>query len=335
MRSVKKLVNDPRRLVMESLEGFAAAHADIVRLEPTAPFVARRVQPPGKVGVLSGGGSGHEPLHCGFVGEGMLDAAVVGEIFSSPTPGAILEAIRYVDTGSGVLCIVKNYTGDVLNFDAAAELAQAEGITVRSVVVDDDVATARDERTAGRRGLAATVVVERIVGAAAERGDDLDGLAELGSRMVASARSLGVSLEAPVLMTSGRRSFELADDEVEFGIGIHGELGRERRAMAPANDLADAALDAVLADLPRAPGEQVIVVVNGMGATPAAELYVIYRRVAQRLLGLGVEAVRCLVGSYTTSLDMAGFSVCLVSVDDEMIDLWDSPVHTATLRWRR
>jgi dihydroxyacetone kinase-like protein len=330
---MKKLLNDPRRFVAESLAGFARAHGDVVRLAASPATVVRSTPVIGKVGLVSGGGSGHEPLHAGFVGVGMLDAAVPGEIFTSPTPDPILAATREVDRGAGVLYLVKNYTGDVLNFETAAEFAAAEGILVRTVVIDDDVAVLNSEFTAGRRGVAGTVLIEKIVGAAAERGEGVDSLAELAGRLVASARSMGVAIGAPTVPTSGRRSFELGPDEIEFGIGIHGERGRARLPMAVADELADRALDAVLEDLPRRSGERVIAFVNGMGATPIAELYVVFRRVAERLDGIGVEIARSLVGSYVTSLDMAGFSVTLLTVDAELLELWDAPVHTAALRW--
>jgi dihydroxyacetone kinase-like protein len=332
---MKKLVNDPRRFVAESLAGFARAHDDIVRLSLSPAFLVRSSLVEGKVGVLSGGGSGHEPLHAGFVGHGMLDAAVPGEIFTSPTPDPILAATREVNRGAGVLYLVKNYTGDVLNFETAAEFAAAEGIPVRTVVIDDDVAVLNSEFTAGRRGVAGTVLIEKLVGAAAERGDDLDSLVELATRLVASARSMGVAIASPTVPHSGKQSFELAADEIEFGIGIHGERGRSRIGMARADELTDLALDAVLTDLPRLPGERVIAMVNGMGATPVAELYVVYRRLAQRLDELGVQIARSLVGSYVTSLDMAGFSLTMLTVDDGLLELWDAPVHTATLRWGR
>lgn len=330
---MKKLVNDPSRFVSESLAGFARAHRDIVRVHSSPAFVARSNMAAGKVGVISGGGSGHEPLHVGFVGLGMLDAAVPGEVFTSPSPDPILAATRAADRGAGVLYLVKNYTGDVLNFETAAEFAAAEGILVRTVVIDDDVAVLNSEFTAGRRGVAGTVLIERIVGAAAERGDDLDALVGLAERLVASVRSMGVAIGAPTVPHSGRQSFELADDEIEFGIGIHGERGRARIAMAPADELVDRVLDAVLDDLKRLEGERVIALVNGMGATPVAELYLVYRRLAERLDGDGVDVARSLVGSYVTSLDMAGFSVSLLTVDDELLELWDAPVHTAVLRW--
>jgi dihydroxyacetone kinase-like protein len=330
---MKKLVNDPRRFVSESLAGFARAHADIVRVTTSPTMVVRSAPVVGKVGIVSGGGSGHEPLHAGFVGAGMLDAAVPGEIFTSPTPDPILAATREVDEGAGVLYLVKNYTGDVLNFETAAEFAAAEGILVRTVVIDDDVAVRDSEFTAGRRGVAGTVLIEKIVGAAAERGDDLDALVELATRLVASVRSMGVAIDAPTVPHSGRQSFELGPEEIEFGIGIHGERGRARLPMGTADELADRALDAVLEDLPRLPGEHVIAMVNGMGATPVAELYVVFRRVAERLDAIGVEIARSLVGSYVTSLDMAGFSVTLLTVDEELLELWDAPVHAAALRW--
>nr|WP_205864685.1 dihydroxyacetone kinase subunit DhaK [Planctomonas sp. JC2975] len=327
------MVNDPRAFVADAVAGFAVAHRDIVRVGIDPTYVARAGRPSGKVGIVSGGGSGHEPLHIGFVGVGMLDAAVPGEIFTSPTPDPILAATRAADGGRGVLYLVKNYTGDVLNFETAAEFAALDGIQVRTVVIDDDVAVQNSEFTAGRRGVAGTVIIEKIVGAAAERGDDLDSLVGLAQRMVASTRSMGVAIAAPTVPHSGKQSFELADDEIEFGIGIHGERGRARMTMAAADELADMVLDAVLEDLPRARGERVIALVNGMGATPVAELYVIYRRVAERFEAAGVEIARSLVGSFATSLDMAGFSVSLASVDDELLGLWDAPVHTAALHW--
>ncbi|GAB3387203.1 dihydroxyacetone kinase subunit DhaK [Humibacter soli] len=330
---MKKLINDPRRFVAESLAGFGAAHRDIVRVNESPAYVVRRSLTDGKVGIVSGGGSGHEPLHTGFVGVGMLDAAVPGEIFTSPTPDPVLEATRAVEQGAGVLYLVKNYTGDVLNFETAAEFAEAEGVRVRTVVIDDDVAVQNSEFTAGRRGVAGTVLIEKIVGAAAERGDDLDALASLATRLTASVRSMGMAIAPPTVPHSGMRSFELDDDEAEFGIGIHGERGRARITMAPADELTDAVLDAVLDDLPRTAGERVIALVNGMGATPIGELYVVYRRVAERLDAIGVEIARSLVGSYVTALDMAGFSVTLLTVDDDLLELWDAPVRTATLRW--
>ncbi|WP_022899258.1 dihydroxyacetone kinase subunit DhaK [Humibacter albus] len=329
---MKKLLNDPRRFVADALAGFAEAHADIVRVQSSPVFVTRLRMSAGKVGVVSGGGSGHEPLHVGFVGHGMLDAAAPGEIFTSPTPDPILAATREAHQGAGVLYLVKNYTGDVLNFETAAELAAMEGIAVRTVVIDDDVAVQNSEFTAGRRGVAGTVLIEKIVGAAAERGDGLDALADLATRLTASVRSIGVAIGAPTVPHSGKQSFELAPDEIEFGIGIHGERGRARVGMAPADELADRALEAVLDDIPRE-GERTIVLVNGMGATPPAELYVVYRRIAERLRGIGAHIERSLVGSYVTSLDMAGFSVSLLSVDDELLSLWDAPVRTAALRW--
>ncbi|MGA0565834.1 dihydroxyacetone kinase subunit DhaK [Rathayibacter sp. KR2-224] len=330
---MKKLVNDPRRFVAESLAGFARAHGDLVRVSTSPAFVTRTTLVPGKVGIVSGGGSGHEPLHGGFVGVGMLDAAVPGEVFTSPTPDRILAATREVDQGAGVLYLVKNYTGDVLNFETAAEFAAAEGILVRTVVIDDDVAVQNSEFTAGRRGVAGTVLIEKMVGAAAERGDDIDSLGALATRLVASARSMGVAIGAPTVPHSGKQSFELGPDEIEFGIGIHGEPGRARGSMLQADELADLVLDAVLHDLQRRPGERVIAMVNGMGATPIAELYVVYRRVAERMDAIGVEIARSLVGSYVTSLDMAGFSVTLLTVDDELVGLWDAPVRTPALRW--
>jgi dihydroxyacetone kinase, DhaK subunit len=333
---MKKLINDPRSVTAEYLEGLGAAHPLLVRVSMRPQYVVRSDAPvSGKVAILSGGGSGHEPLHAGFVGPGMLDAAVPGPVFSSPTPDPIVAATKAVDGGAGVLYVVKNYTGDVLNFETAAELAALDGIDVRTVVVNDDVAVRDSLYTAGRRGVAGALVVEKIAGAAAERGDDLDGIDELCRRVVAGARSMGVAIAPPTVPHSGEPSFVLADDEVEFGIGIHGEPGRERRPFAPVDRLVDDLLEAILADRSLPAGERVLLVLNGMGSTPSAELYIAFRRAAEVLGAVGAEVTRSLVGSFVTSLDMQGFSVTVVPLDDELITLWDAPVHTAALRWGR
>jgi dihydroxyacetone kinase-like protein len=332
---VKKLVNDPADYVSQSMEGFALAHPDLVRLHRSPMFLTRAdPTPSGKVAILSGGGSGHEPMHAGFVGVGMLDAAVPGPVFTSPSPDPVVAATHAVDAGGGVLYLVKNYTGDVLNFETAADLAQADGVRVNSVIIDDDVAVRNSLYTAGRRGVAGTVLVEKIAGAAAERGDDLAEVTQIARRVAASARSMGVALSSPTVPHSGRLSFELGDDEVELGIGIHAEPGRERIAFAPADSLTDRVLDAVLDDLSAPSGSRFIALVNGMGATPSAELHIVFRRVAERLAGAGHHVSRALVGSYATSLDMQGFSITLLPADDDVIELWDAPVRTAALRWR-
>ncbi|WP_353809890.1 dihydroxyacetone kinase subunit DhaK [Agromyces sp. SYSU T00194] len=333
---MKKLINDPSDVVAESVAGFAAAHADLVRLVSDPLHVVRRDAPvAGKVGIVSGGGSGHEPLHAGYVGYGMLDAAVPGAVFTSPTPDRILAATRAVDGGAGVLHIVKNYTGDVLNFETAADLAAAHGIEVRAVVTNDDVAVRDSLYTAGRRGTGGTVLVERIAGAAAERGDDLDAVAAIAAAVNADARSMGVALEPCVVPHSGEPSFTLGDDEMEFGIGIHGEPGRETIPLEPADAITDRLLDAILPDLPFASGDRVLLLVDGMGGTPLSELYIVYRRAAERLADAGIEVVRSLVGDYITALEMRGCALTLLRLDDERLELWDAPVQTATLRWGR
>lgn len=331
---MKKLINDVPDVVAESLAGFGRAHADIVTVSQDPRFVSRADGPvQGKVGLVSGGGSGHEPLHAGFVGKGMLDAAVPGEVFTSPTPMPIVEATKAADGGAGVLHIVKNYTGDVLNFETAAELADAEGVTVRSVVVNDDVAVEDSLYTAGRRGVAGTVAVEKIAGAAAERGDDLDAVVAVAEKVVANVRSMGVALTACTVPHAGKPSFDLPEDEIEIGIGIHGEPGRRRIPLAGADEITEMLLTPVADDLGLTGGEQVLLFVNGMGGTPASELYVVYRRARALLAERGVEVTRSLVGNYVTSLEMQGASVTVLRLDDELTALWDAPVHTTALRW--
>ncbi len=333
---MKKLINDPADVVGETLDGLALAHPRLVEVFHDPLYVLSREAPvPGTVAVLGGGGSGHEPMHVGFVGPGMLSAAVPGPIFTSPTPDPILAATRAVDTGAGVLYLVKNYTGDVLNFETAAELAAAERIAVRTVVVGDDVAVRNSPDTAGRRGVAGVLIAEKIAGASAQRGDDLDEVAAVAERVAAGVRSMGVALRAGTAPHLGRPGFVLADDEVELGVGIHGERGRERVAMASADRLVDRILEPVLDDLAPARGSRVLLLVNGMGGTPLAELYIVLRRAAELLAGRGVVLERSLVGSYATSLEMSGVSVTLLVLDDELLSLWDAPVHTAALRWGR
>ena len=331
---MKKLVNDPKNVVDEAVAGFGAAHADIVRVSLDPVFIVRADAPvAGKVGIVSGGGSGHEPLHGGFVGLGMLDAAVPGAVFTSPTPDPILAATKAVDGGAGVLHIVKNYTGDVLNFETAADLAEADEIEVRTVIVNDDVAVKDSLYTAGRRGVAGTVLVEKIAGAAAERGDDLTAVATVAEKVIAQVRSMGVALTPCVVPHAGEPSFTLADDEIEIGIGIHGEPGRERIKLEPADAIVDRILGPILDDIPYASGDKVLLFVNGMGGTPQVELYIVFRRAAEVLAERGIEVTRTLVGNFTTSLEMQGMSITVLKLDDELTALWDAPVHTAALRW--
>ena len=331
---MKKLINAPEDVVIEALEGIEAAHPDL-RVDRANKVIYRGDSPrPGKVGLVSGGGSGHEPLHGGFVGLGMLDAACAGEVFTSPVPDQMLAATKLVDGGAGVLHVVKNYTGDVMNFEMAAELAEAEtGARVVSVVTDDDVAVQDSTWTAGRRGVGATVLLEKIAGAAAEQGRSLDDVAAVARTVNANSRSMGLALTSCTLPAVGHPSFDLGDDEMELGVGIHGEPGRERIPLAPAQDIAAMLLEPILADLPFRSGEGVVCFVNGLGGTPLIELYVMFNEVRKILAGHGVQIARSLVGSYITSLDMAGTSVTLLRVDDELLSLWDAPVRTPALRW--
>ncbi|WP_433875675.1 dihydroxyacetone kinase subunit DhaK [Sinomonas atrocyanea] len=331
---MKKLINDPRAVVDESVEGFGLAHADLVRVHPDPLFVSRAGGAvPGKVGLVSGGGSGHEPLHSGYVGSGMLDAAVPGAVFTSPTPDAIIPATQAADGGAGVVLVVKNYTGDVLNFETAAEMCQADGLDVRTVLVDDDVAVEDSLYTAGRRGVAGTVLVEKIAGAAAERGDSLDAVEAVARKVVANVRSMGLALTPCTVPHAGKTSFDLGEDEIEIGIGIHGEPGRRRVGLEPADALTEHLLTPVMEDLGLAEGERVLLFVNGMGGTPLSELYIVYRAAARILADRGALVERSLVGNYTTSLEMQGCSVTVLRLDDELTALWDAPVHTPALRW--
>src|SRR5215813_12106091 len=327
---MKKLINAVDDVVNESLAGFCAAHADIVRLGDSAAIVLRRHLKPGKVALVSGGGSGHEPLHGGFVGAGMLDAAAPGQVFTSPTPDLILAAVEAADTGGGVLLIVKNYEGDVMNFDMAREMS---GKTVATVITDDDVAVETSTYSTGRRGVAGTLIVEKILGAAAEEGRNLAEMKALGDRVNAATRSIGIALTSCTVPAAGKPTFELGDDEMEVGVGIHGEPGRRRVKLKPANEIAAEMVDAITADLnDRARGE-VILLVNGFGGTPLSELYLMYDAVRKLLEPAGCVIARSLVGNFVTSLDMAGCSVTVSLLDDEMKRLWDAPVHTAALRW--
>ncbi len=330
---MKKLINDADELVDEALAGMSAAHPDLLRV--IEPNVIVRADAPrsGKVGIISGGGSGHEPMHGGFVGLGMLDAACPGAVFTSPVPDQMLAATKAVDGGAGVLHIVKNYTGDIMNFELAAELAQAEDIEVASVVIADDVAVQDSLYTAGRRGVGGTVLAEKIVGAAAEEGQDLAAVTALCQKVQDNARSMGMALTSCTVPAAGKPTFEIGDDEMEIGVGIHGEPGRERRKLGSADEITEALLTPILDDLPFSSGDRVIAFVNGMGGTPLIELYVVYNKVAAMCRDRGVTIERNLIGSYITSLEMAGASITLLKVDDEMLRLWDAPVHTAALRW--
>jgi phosphoenolpyruvate---glycerone phosphotransferase subunit DhaK len=331
---MKKLINDPKAVVDESVQGFGLAHSNLVTVSADPTFITRKDAPvSGKVGLVSGGGSGHEPLHAGYVGRGMLDAAVPGAVFTSPTPDQILPATLAVNSGAGVVHIVKNYTGDVLNFETAAELAEAEGVSVRTVLVNDDVAVEDSLYTAGRRGVGGTVLVEKIAGAAAERGDDLEAVAAVGERVNANVRTMGVALSACTVPHAGSPSFDLAEDEIEIGIGIHGEPGRHRIPMENADGITDRLLEPVLADLGITSGDKVLLFVNGMGGTPLSELYIVYRRAVQVLADRGASVERSLVGNYITALEMQGCSISVLKLDDELTELWDAPVHTAALRW--
>jgi dihydroxyacetone kinase-like protein len=325
---MKKLINSVENALAESLDGFVAAHADIVALGPERKFVRRAQITPGKVALISGGGSGHEPLHAGFVGLGMLDAACPGQVFTSPTPDQMMAAVEAVDGGAGVLFIVKNYEGDIMNFDMASEMA---GGNIMKLVTDDDVAVETSTYSTGRRGVAGTMVVERIVGAAAEKGRDLGALAALGARVNAGTRSMGVALTSCTVPAAGAPTFTLGEDEMEMGVGIHGEPGRRRVKLGSADAIADEMVAAIAGDLGKA--GDVLLLVNGFGGTPLMELYLMYHSARARLEKRGFRVRRSLVGNYVTSLEMAGCSITVTQIDDEIAGLWDAPVHTAALRW--
>ncbi len=328
---MKKIINQPETVVRDALRGMQAAHPDLLRVQYEPAVVARADAPVrGKVAIISGGGSGHEPLHGGFVGRGMLDAACPGEVFTSPTPDQVASAVSLTDGGAGALLVVKNYSGDVMNFEMAGELAETE---VRSVVIDDDVAVQDSLYTAGRRGVGGTVLLEKVVGAAAERGDDLAACEALAQRVIGSVRSMGLALTSCTVPHVGTPSFELADDEMEIGIGIHGEPGRRRVPVGTAAEMVAALLDPVLSDLPFGSGDRVLLFTNGMGGTPLLELYLAHGIAEDLLAERGITVERRLVGPYITSLEMQGMSLTLLKLDDELVELWDAPVHTAALRW--
>jgi len=332
--SVKKFINEPADVVRESLTGLGLAHADLVRIDLENQLVLRKDAPvAGKVGLVSGGGSGHEPMHGGFVGPGMLDAACAGAVFTSPVPDQMAEATKAVNGGAGVLHIVKNYTGDVLNFKLAAELAEDDGIEVQSVVLDDDVAVQDSLYTAGRRGTGATVLAEKICGAKAEAGGSLSEVAGLCRKVNEQGRSFGVALTSCATPSSGTPIFDIGPDEIEVGVGIHGEPGRRREKMKPASEIAEEMLEPIVSDLKLAKGDSVLAFVNGLGGTPLIELYLLFNEVTKNLCARGITVSRSLVGNYITSLEMAGCSITLLRLDDELAGLWDAPVKTAALRW--
>ena len=327
---MKKLINHVDTVLAESLDGFAAAHADIVTLGAEHQFVQRKALKPGKVALISGGGSGHEPLHAGFVGHGMLDAACPGQVFTSPTPDQMLAAAQAVDTGAGVLFIVKNYSGDMMNFQMAAEMLDRDNETV---IVNDDVAVENSTYTTGRRGVAGTLIVERIVGAAAERGDSLAELKALGDAVNKATASMGVALTSCTVPAAGKPTFQIGADEMEMGVGIHGEPGRKRVRLGTADEIAAELTGAILKDLSLPRGQEVILLVNGFGGTPLLELYLMVNATRKLLAEAGVTVVRHLTGSYVTSLEMAGCSVTVSAVDAATLALWDAPLHTPALRW--
>ena len=329
---MKKLLNKPEDAIPESLRGFEAAHSDLVSVSFDPVFVARKTPERTKVAVISGGGSGHEPLHAGYVGYGMLAAACPGDVFTSPTPDQMEAAARATAGEKGVLFLVKNYTGDVMNFEMASDLLSGD-IPTKSVIIDDDVAVKDSTYTAGRRGVGATVLAEKICGASAERGDTLDQVAAWADYCRANARSMGMALTSCTVPAAGKPTFTLGDDEIEMGVGIHGEPGRERMKTQPADALVDAMFTAIFDDLPYAKGEQAIVMVNGMGGTPQMELYIIYNRLAQLCRDKDITIVRSLTGNYITSLEMQGFSLTMLKANKEIVELWDTPVMTPALRW--
>jgi phosphoenolpyruvate---glycerone phosphotransferase subunit DhaK len=327
---MKKFLNSVDTLLTESLDGLVAAHSDILALAPDYKFVRRKALKPGKVALISGGGSGHEPLHAGLVGHGMLDAACPGQVFTSPTPDQMMAAVEAVNTGAGCLFIVKNYEGDVMNFDMAAEMSEG----VMHVITNDDVAVEGSLYTTGRRGVAGTLVAEKIIGAAAEEGMRLNDLKGLGDQVNSVTRSMGVALTSCTVPAAGKPTFEIGDNEMEFGVGIHGEPGRRRDRLKSADEIAEEMCTAIAGDLGGAVRGPALLFVNGFGGTPLMELYLMYNSARKIFEKHGVSVARSLVGSYVTSLDMAGCSVTLTMLDDSTAKFWDSPVHTAALRWK-
>ncbi len=330
---MKKLINDIDGILRQSLEGFGRAHADLVTVNLDPAFIRRKAPTPsGKVALISGGGSGHEPMHGGYVGLGMLDAACPGQVFTSPTPDQMLAAAEAVDAGAGVLFIVKNYEGDVMNFDMAAEMASRNAARI---LTNDDVAVENSSFTTGRRGVAGTVIVEKIAGAAAEAGMDLTGLEALGNKVNAATRSMGAALTSCTVPAAGGPTFDIGPEEMEMGVGIHGEPGRRRVKLASAAAIVEEMMQAIMGDLAPAKGDDVLLLVNGFGATPLMELYLVYDEARSRAEAAGLKVTRSLVGNWCTSLDMAGCSLTLTRLDAELTSLWDAPVHTPALRWGR
>ena len=331
---MKKLINSPQEVVREALEGMEAAHGDRLRINYEPAYIVRKDAPiKGKVALISGGGSGHEPMHGGYVGKGMLDAACPGQVFTSPTPDQMYEASKAVDGEAGILHIVKNYTGDIMNFELAAEMLQGDGIKVETVLTDDDVAVENSLYTAGRRGVGLTVLMEKLLGACAEKGASLAEVKKLGDLIRGTGRSMGMAITPCTVPHAGKPSFELPDDEIEVGIGIHGEPGRRRVKLATADEITEMLMEPIVSDLPYKKGDDVLLFVNGMGGTPLIELYIIYRKAAQIAKQHGLNIVRNLVGPYITSLEMAGTSITLLKMNDQLCKLWDAPVDTPALRW--
>ena len=329
---MKKILNNIDDVIVEELQGMQKAYNNLIKVNYDPIFVTR-ANNTDKVALVSGGGSGHEPLHAGFVGYGMLDAACPGAIFTSPTPDQMEEATKQLNNKKGVVFLVKNYTGDVMNFQMAEDLCKAEGIDVRSIVIDDDVSVKDSLYTTGRRGVGATVFFEKICGASAERGDSIDKVLEYANFCKENARSMGMALTSCTVPAVGKPTFDISDEEIEMGIGIHGEPGRERIKIITSAKIAETMMEAICSDIPYKNGDDVICMVNGMGATPLMELYTLYNDVAKIAEKKGLKTVRNLVGNYVTSIDMAGASISLMKVNDDIIKLWDYPVHTAALRW--
>ena len=328
---MKKIINEVENVVSDSIVGFGSAHSNLVSVSESPMYVTRKVMATdGKVVLISGGGSGHEPLHAGFVGVGMLDAACPGEVFTSPTPDQMMAAAEATECGGGVLWIVKNYAGDVMNFEMAAEMVEGETATV---LTDDDVAVESSLHSQGRRGVAGTIVVEKVVGAAAERGWDLESCRSLGERINKATGTMGMALDSCVVPAAGSPTFQLGKNEFEWGVGIHGEPGRERRKLMPATTLAEMMVDAICNSIKPESDQEVLVIVNGMGGTPLLELYLLYESVRRSCMKRSLKVVRSLVGNYCTSLEMAGASVTLTKLDPEAKDFWDAPVRTASFNW--
>jgi len=331
---MKKLINSVDNVVTEALHGFAAAHSDLVKVNFDPKYITRAEAPvKNKVAIISGGGSGHEPMHGGFVGKGMLDAACPGAVFTSPTPDQMLAATKAVEGGKGTLHIVKNYTGDVMNFELAADMARADGLQVQSVVIDDDVAVKDSTWTAGRRGVGTTILAEKICGAAAEAGQSLSEVSDLCKKVNARGRSMGMALTSCTVPHVGKPTFALPEDEMEIGVGIHGEPGRIRMKLKPADEIVELLMEPIISDLPYQSGDEVLLFVNGLGGTPLLELYIVYNKAAEIARKAGLKITRNFVGSYITSLEMAGTSITLLKLDAQLTKLWDAPVHTPALRW--